>query len=134
MCEKFNNWYSLQVSKQLDENLHNIDVPLNLLLLKPIHVEQLGELSNQMTTVSLKEIIHIDWKTAGISDCLNNGVYGLELFDVFHKIIPMMEQSEKPWDYNTNRNKRTKCKKIPFIYIIYTYINKYIYIYIYIPE
>ena len=84
-----------------------------------------------MTTVSLKEIIHIGWKTAGISDCLNNGVYGLESFDLFHKISPMMKQSEKPWDYNTNRSKKIKCKKIPFIYIIYTYIYIYIYIYIY---
>ena len=80
-----------------------------------------------MTTVSLKEIIHIGWKTAGISDCPNNGVYGLESFDLFRKISPMMEQSEKPWDYNTNRSKRIKCKKIPFIYVIYTYIYIYIY-------
>ena len=44
-CKKFSNWYSWQVSKQLDENkpLHNVYVLLNLLLLKPIHVERLGE-------------------------------------------------------------------------------------------
>ena len=36
---KFSTWYSLQIKNQLDvgKQLHDIDVPLGLSLLKPLH-------------------------------------------------------------------------------------------------
>ena len=44
--EKFNNWYSWQISKQLDEGklLYAIDVLLKLSLLKHVYAEWMVEL------------------------------------------------------------------------------------------
>ena len=49
---KFNEWYSFQVSKQLAEGvmLENVQVKLNLTILKPIHAGWLVEFYNHMTT------------------------------------------------------------------------------------
>ena len=54
---KFKNWYSSQISKQLDEDkpLHGINDPLQLSLLTPIHTERMVKLYNQMTPISSKD-------------------------------------------------------------------------------
>ena len=54
---KLKNWYSLQISKQLDEGkpLHDIDDPLQFSLLKRIYTEWMVKLYNQMTAIPSKE-------------------------------------------------------------------------------
>ena len=49
---KLNEWYSFQVSKQLADcvMLENVQVKLNLTILKPIHAGMLIEFYNHMAT------------------------------------------------------------------------------------
>ena len=98
MHEKLNDWYSLQISIQSFEErklLHDIDAPLKLSLLKPIHAQWMLELYNKMTATPDKEIIHSAQKDVGIVDALNNRTDGLEYYDSFHDINPVMEQSQE---------------------------------------
>ena len=56
---KFNEWYSQQVSSQLARgiNLENIEVKLKLSLIKPIHAAWVVDFYNHMTTAKGVEII-----------------------------------------------------------------------------
>ena len=93
---KFNSWYSSQIRNQLDvgKQLHDIDVPLRLSLLKPLHAEWLVECYNHMTTTAAQNVIYGGWKATGITEALRVGVNGLESFDPFQDIDPLIEQQE----------------------------------------
>ena len=80
---KFNEWYSFQVSKQLADGvmLENVQVKLTLTILKPIHVGWLIEFYNHMTTDNGCDIIKNGWKAAGITDAIRLGLNNL--FDLF---------------------------------------------------
>ena len=90
---KFNDWYSGQIINQLDAGkpLHDIDVPLRLSLLKPLHAQWMVDLYIQMTSKDAKYIIHSGWEASGITDALKSGKGGLESFDPFDDIDPIME-------------------------------------------
>ena len=92
---KLKNWYSLQISKQLDEGkpLHDIDDPLQFSLLKRIYTEWMVKLYNQMTAIPSKETG--GQNSIGITDALNNEKDGLEYLDSFHDIDSMIEQSQE---------------------------------------
>ena len=93
---KFNSWYSSQIRNQLDagKQLHDIDVPLRLSLLKPLHAEWLVECYNHMTTTAAQNVIYGGWKATGITAALRVGVNGLESLDPFQDIDPLIEQQE----------------------------------------
>ena len=76
---KFNEWYSFQVSKQLAEGvmLENVQVKLNLTILKPIHAGWLVEFYNHMTTDKGCNIIKDGWKATGITDAIRLGLNDL---------------------------------------------------------
>ena len=59
---KFNEWYSQQVSSQLARgiNLENIDVKLKLSLIKSIHAVWVVDFYNHMTTAKEVEILQVD--------------------------------------------------------------------------
>lgn len=94
---KFNAWYSSQIGNQLDagKQLHDIDVPLRLSLLKPLHAQWLVDCYNHMTTEAAQNIIHGGWKAAGISEALRMGSNGLESLDPFQDLDPMIEQEQE---------------------------------------
>ena len=93
MRAKSNSWYSSQLRRHLDEGkqLQDIDFPLRLSILKPFHAEWLADCYNQMTTTAGRNIILSGWKSAGIMEALQAGTDGLESFDPFHDIDPLIE-------------------------------------------
>ena len=90
--KKFCQWYSNQVSIQLDQgkDLDDIDIKLRLSVLKPIHADWLVEFYNHMTTSKGKEIIFSGWQAAGISDAIRLGSNELPSVDPFNDIDPMI--------------------------------------------
>ena len=90
---KFNKWYTDQVTRQLNDGkqIENVDIPLRLSILKPIHAEWMLSLFNQMTTEEGKEIILSGWRAAGISDAIKLGSAGMLTLDPFDDIDPMIE-------------------------------------------
>ena len=90
--KKFCQWYSNQVSTQLDQgkDLDDIDIKLRLSVLKPIHADWLVEFYNHMTTSKGKEIIFSGWQAAGISDAIRLGSNELPSVDPFNDIDPMI--------------------------------------------
>ena len=73
MAQKFNNWYTQQVSSQLDKGIaiDEIDLKLRLSLLKPLHAEWLVDFYNHMASGAAKKIIDSGWASSGIEDANN---------------------------------------------------------------
>ena len=93
MKKGLNEWYSNQVSMQLDEGkaLHDIEVQLKLSTLKPLHAQWLVDLFNQMTTNDGRRIISSAWKASGITDAIEKGASGMESRDPFNDLDPMID-------------------------------------------
>ena len=89
---KFNEWYSQQVSSQLARgiNLENIEVKLKLSLIKPIHAAWVVYFYNHMTTAKGVEIITSGWRAAGILDAIELGSSALPSTDPFDDIGPLL--------------------------------------------
>ena len=83
--DKFNKWYTGQVTRLLNDGkqIENVDIPLCLSTLKPIHAEWMVSLFNQMPTEEGKEIILSGWRAAGISDIIKLGSGGMPTLDPF---------------------------------------------------
>lgn len=93
---KFTEWYSKQIGKQMQEGkkLEDVDIPLRLSMLKPLHAQWLVELYNEMTSEKGKEIILSGWRAAGISDAIRLGILGLPTIDPFEDLDPLVQQDE----------------------------------------
>ena len=93
---KFTEWYSKQIGKQMQEGkkLEDVEVPLRLSMLKPLHAQWLVELYNEMTSEKGKEIILSGWRAAGISDAIRLGILGLPSIDPFEDLDPLVQQDE----------------------------------------
>ena len=105
MKKKFTEWYSLEVTKQLDsgKNTEEKEVKLWLSKLKPLHVSWLIELYNHFTSTPGKEIIANGWKAAGITDTIKNGSSSLDPLDPSSTIDPL----EQPADDEIFTRQRT---------------------------
>ena len=101
---KFNDWYTIQISLQLDEgkSLQDITVPLQLTQIKPLHAQWMVDLYNDMKKESGKSVIANAWKAAGITEALENGVEGLESLDPFQDIDPLVEATNAVHQLNLN--------------------------------
>lgn len=69
---KFNEWYSLQVIKQLDfaKTFEDIEVKFLLSTLKQLHADLVLKWYNYLKSVLGKKIIAHGWKVVGISDAI----------------------------------------------------------------
>ena len=92
---KFNEWYSMQVSKQLADGvmLEDVQIKLRLSHLKPLHAEWLVDFYNHMTSDKGIPIIKSGWRAAGITDAINLGLENLPSIDPFEEIDPMVDSS-----------------------------------------
>ena len=90
MGRKFNDWYTSQVSAQLDKEIpiEEIDIKFRISLLKPLHAEWVTDFYNHMTS-GCKKIIERGWASAGIRDAIRLGLSELPLIDPFCDIAPM---------------------------------------------
>ena len=94
MARKFNDWYTHQVSTQLDKGvpIDEIDIKLRLSLLKPLHAGWLVNFYNHMTSGDAKKVIDSGWTSSGIKDAIRLGLNALPSIDPFNDIAPMMVQ------------------------------------------
>ena len=99
---KLNEWYSFQVSKQLADcvMLENVQVKLNLTILKPIHAGWLVDFYNHMTTDKGFNIIKNGWKAAGTTNAIRLGLNDLPSVDPFDEMDPMLQLSTASADQN----------------------------------
>ena len=86
MKNKFNSWYTNQVTKQLDEGvkLDEVNVRLFLSTLKLLYAGSILDLYNEMTSEKCKDIIASGWRVAGITDVICIGTKNLPPIDLFH--------------------------------------------------
>ena len=95
MARKFNDWYTEQVSAQLDKGIaiDDIDIKLRLSLVKPLHASWLVDLYNHMTSGAAKDLIGSGWASSGIKDAINLGPNPLHSIDPIHDIATRCSQS-----------------------------------------
>ena len=100
--QKFSEWYSSQIMKQLDDGreLHDINIDFKLSKLKPLHGYWLVELYNQMSTAEGQKIIRSAWKALGITEVIKAGKASLQPLDPFHDIDLMVKLDDEGIDFN----------------------------------
>ena len=113
MKRKFTEWYSSQISKQLDEGkpIEDINVEMKLSVLKPLHAEWINELYNYLTSADGREIISNGWKSACITEALLKGKKGLEPLDPFFEIDPLLDDDDGT---EINRETQTNTDEVQF--------------------
>ena len=92
MKRKFTEWYSKRISEELEKEipLEDINIKLQLSVLKPLHAKWLAVAFNFFTS-SEGEIIANGWKQAGITSAVSKGLNGLEILDPFQSIDPLAD-------------------------------------------
>ena len=97
MKSKFTEWYSKEISKQLQKKIpmEDIEIKLKVSVLKPLHASWLVDAYNHLTSETGREIIKNGWKSAGISKAVSDGLNGMEDLDPFHSIDPLLESSNE---------------------------------------
>ena len=96
MKRKFTEWYSKRISEELEKEipLEDIDIKLQLSVLKPLHAKWLVEAFNFFTSPEGGEIRVNGWKQAGITIAVSKGLNGLESLNPFKSIDPLADLQE----------------------------------------
>ena len=81
-----------QITKQLDSGkpIDEIEVKLQLTILKRLHAEWLTDFYNLMTTSEGKDVILSGWKAAEIIQVIEKGSSQLESLDPFKDLDPLL--------------------------------------------
>ena len=93
----FAEWYSQQVSLQLEKgiNVEEVVVKLRLSIQKPLNAGWLIEFYNIMTSNHGKKVILSEWQKSGIADAINLGLSNLPPIDPFNDIEPISNLPEE---------------------------------------
>ena len=91
---KFTEWFSEKIEECLSEgkDLEDIDIPVTLSVLKPLHASWVVDLYNYLTTTKGKVIIENGWRKAGIAEVIEGGYSKLQPLDPFESIDPLMSK------------------------------------------
>ena len=92
MARKFTDWYTGQVSAQLDKGF-SIDktvIQLCLSLMKPLHAGWQVGFYNHITFGAEKKLINSGWTQSGIKDAIALGLDSFSSINRFHEITPMI--------------------------------------------
>ena len=95
-CEKkFNHQYMEQIMERLDDgkSIQEIDVKLQLTILKLLHAYRLIKLFNEITKSEGKEVIMSGFKAAGIIEAIEKGSTQLESLDPFSDLDLLLTQT-----------------------------------------
>ena len=94
MKKKFTNWYADQTTQVMDkgQELEQIEIPLRLLIVKPLHGKWLIEIYNKMTSADEKQVCLKVWQAAGKKDVVTKGLSSLASLDPFNDIDPTFEE------------------------------------------
>ena len=71
MMKKFTNWYRDQVTQAMDkgQELEQIEIPLKLSIVKPLHAKWLIEMYNEMTSADGKQVCLKGWQVVSNRVC-----------------------------------------------------------------
>ena len=71
MMKKFTNWYRDQVTQTMDkgQELEQIEIPLKLSIVKPLHAKWLIEMYNEMTSADGKQVCLKGWQVVSNRVC-----------------------------------------------------------------
>ena len=96
MKNKFTNWYSSEVMRELDKgsDIDAIEIKLKLSVMKPLHAAWLINFYNYFTSPKGREICIKGWKVSGICDAINMASSKLPSLDHFADIDPLMDDNE----------------------------------------
>ena len=91
MKKKFMLWNSDQVKRALDEckDIKDVEISLNLSIVKPLHAKWLIEMYNHMSSSEGKDVCLKGWKVADILDDAEKGLKDIPNLDPFHDIDPL---------------------------------------------
>ena len=94
---KFIDWYSSQVSNQLQEgkSLESVQIPLKLSIIKPIHTGLIVEFYKYMATEEGMKYIYSGWRASKITDAIRMGKSNLSPIDPFNDLDPMLASGEE---------------------------------------
>ena len=73
------------------QELEQIEIPLKLSIVKPLHAKWLIEIYNKMTSADGKQVCLKGWQVVGIKDAGTQGLSSLVSLDPFNDINPMFE-------------------------------------------
>ena len=92
--EKLAERFSQKIEEGLSEgkDLEDIDIPLTLSLLKPLHASWVVDLYNYHTTTKDKIAIEDEWKKVDITEAIEGGYSKLQPLDPFKSIDPLMSK------------------------------------------
>ena len=96
MKQKFTNWYSSEVLKEMDKGkeVDAIEIKLKLSVMKPLHATWLIDLYNHLTSPEGQEICIKGWKVSGIYDAVNMTSANLPSLDPFADIDPLLNDNQ----------------------------------------
>ena len=94
---RFAEWYSQQVSLQLETgiNIEYVSVKLLLSTLKPLNAGWIIDFYNIMASNQGKEVILSGWLKSGITDAIKLGLSNLPPIDPFNDIDPLVPGNER---------------------------------------
>ena len=84
-------WYAKQIREQLARGvpLEQIDIKFQLTTMKPLHVQWVIDLYNEMTTQNGKDVVIADWEQSGIFDAIKLGSANLPTLDPSQELDPL---------------------------------------------
>ena len=93
----FSEWYAQQIENQLSlgKKVEEIKIEFRLTTLKPLHAKWLVEYYNKITSESGLSVIINGWKAAAIYDAIKAGSSGLQSFDPFEDISPLVTKHDE---------------------------------------
>ena len=91
MKNKFCDWYARQITQEMDKgtDLEEIEVPLKLSIIKPLHAKWFIEMYNHMTSEEGRKVTLKGWEVSGILGTVQKGLAGLPNLDPFDEIDPL---------------------------------------------
>ena len=92
MKKKFSEWYTGKIMQGLDEGkqLAEIEVPLKLSIVKPLHAKWIMEMYNVMTSDEGRNVCLKAWEVSGIKKAVDQGLSKLPSLDPFAHIDAMV--------------------------------------------
>lgn len=102
---KFSTWFWKQVQNHYKGvAIEDIDIKFRLTTMKPLHVNWLTDLHNELMSPWAKDVIIARWKISGIYDTIRLDSSSLPSNDTFAKIEPMDSDNVIKFDIQSVSN------------------------------
>ena len=92
--KQYTNWHADQITQAMDkgQELKQIEIPLKLLIVEPLHAKWLIEMYKEMMSTDGQQVCLKGWQVAGIKDAVTQGLSSLASLNLLNDINPMFEE------------------------------------------